>query len=96
VLSQGQIDLFDLACSKVLGVELEKFRSFFYQQDARPVALACRAAGIDRSVFPTVFNLSRQARNTPGALAPADLAATETIFTDLSRQMALEQFQAQS
>ena len=28
VLSQGQTDLFDLAFARVLGIELEKFRSF--------------------------------------------------------------------
>ncbi|MBW8708009.1 MAG: DUF2336 domain-containing protein [Alphaproteobacteria bacterium] len=57
VLSQGQLDLFDLAFSKLAGVELGCFRTGFYDQGARIVALACHAVGIDRSVFNTVFNL---------------------------------------
>jgi uncharacterized protein (DUF2336 family) len=96
VLSQGQVDLFDLACSKALNVELEKFRGFFYRNGPGPVALACRALGIDRSVFPTVFNLSRHAHNVAETLTPADIAATETIFTDLNRQMAFDRFRAQT
>ena len=47
------------------------FRTGFYESGARVVALACRAAGIDRSVFTTVFNLSRQARSLPAALTGA-------------------------
>jgi uncharacterized protein (DUF2336 family) len=90
VLSQGQVDLFDLAFARLLGVELDKFRGFFYRDGSRLVALSCRAAGIDKSVFQTVFNLSRQARSGQAVLSPADLADAETIFA-LPRPAALEQ-----
>ena len=90
VLSQGQVDLFDLVFARLLGVELNKFRSFFYRDGSRLVALSCRAAGIKKSVFSTVFNLSRQARSGQTVLNPADLAEVETIFA-LPRPAALEQ-----
>ena len=61
VLGQGQIDLFDLAFARLLDVELASFRVFFYKDGVKLVALACRAARIDKSVLATVFNLSRQA-----------------------------------
>ena len=89
VLSQGQADLFDLAFSRLLEVALEDFRHFFYQDALRPVALACRAAGIDRSAFATVFNLSRQARGTHTLLHPGGAAETELVFSRLSRAAAL-------
>jgi uncharacterized protein (DUF2336 family) len=95
VLSQGQADLFDLAFARLLEVELEKFRPFFYRDNVRPVALACRAAGIDRSVFATVFNLSRQARNQHAVLNAAAMADAEEIFATLSRAAALEQIRTQ-
>ena len=41
------------------------------------MALACRAVGIDRCVFATVFNLSRQARGMRTALAAADMAEVD-------------------
>ena len=45
VLSQGQIDLFDLAFARLLEVELVHFRQFFYSDGVTLVALACRATG---------------------------------------------------
>ena len=95
VLSQGQADLFDLAFARLLEVELEKFRPFFYQDAIRPVALACRAAGIDRSVFATVFNLSRQARGTQTLLHPGDNAQIDPVFCTLSRPAALAELRSQ-
>jgi uncharacterized protein (DUF2336 family) len=91
VLSQGQVDLFDLAFSRLLGVELGRFRATFYEGGARLVALACRAAGIDRSVFATVFNLSRQARGMSVALSGAETAEVDNIFTSFTRQTAIDE-----
>ena len=91
VLSQGQVDLFDLAFSRLLGVELAGFRAGFYSGGARMVALSCRAVGIDRAVFTTVFNLSRQARGMAAALNSGDIAAVDSIFSGLTRQVAMEE-----
>src|SRR5439155_175329 len=73
---------------------LKSFRAVFYKDGARTVALVCRAAGIDRAVFATVFNLSRQARGLPAALAPGDFAAADSVFSGLIRQSALEELRA--
>jgi uncharacterized protein (DUF2336 family) len=94
VLSQGQTDLFDLAFARLLDTDLQRFRKTFYESGARLVALSCRAAGIDRSVFATVYNLSRQARSLPVALTGADTAAVDTIFTGFTRQSALAEMQS--
>lgn len=91
VLSQGQMDLFDLAFARLVGLELPRFRDSFYDHGARMVALACHGAGIDRSVFPTVFNLSRQAHGLPHNLDNGDMLAVEQVFTHLSRQRALDE-----
>ena len=94
VLSQGQIDLFDLAFAKLVNMPLAAFRTAFYERGAHIVALACRAAGIDRSVFATVFNLSRQVRGMTSVLTPADSAAVDKVFTTLTRQAALDELRA--
>ena len=94
VLSQGQIDLFDLAFARLLEVELPSFRNFFYQDGVRLVALACRAAGIDKSVFATVFNLSRQARDKAPALGRAEMAEVDSIFAGFTKPAALEALKA--
>jgi uncharacterized protein (DUF2336 family) len=93
VLSQGQVDLFDLAFSRLLNVELVPFRTGFYEGGARLVALACRAAGIDRSVFTTVFNLSRQARGLSVVLTGLDHGAADAVFSGFTRQTAKDELQ---
>ena len=89
VLSQGQSDLFDLAFSRLLEMELTKFRDVFYNGGARAVALSCRAVGIDRAVFATVFNLSRQSRRQQVALSKSDNATADQIFAGMTRQAAM-------
>jgi uncharacterized protein (DUF2336 family) len=91
VLSQGQVDLFDLAFARLLNVELPRFRTTFYEGGAHVVALACRAVAIDRSVFNTVFNLSRQARGMAVSLTAADTAEVDKVFTTFTRQTALDE-----
>jgi len=94
VLSQGQADLFDLAFARLLGFELEAFRKSFYEKGVRNVALSCRAAGIDRAVFPTVFNLSRQGRGLSASLTAADTASATAAFADFTRDGALAELKA--
>ncbi|MDB5735888.1 MAG: hypothetical protein JWN16_2525 [Alphaproteobacteria bacterium] len=94
VLSQGQTDLFDLAFARLLDMELPRFRKAFYEGGARPVALSCRAAGIDRSVFNTVFNLSRQARGLSVTLAAPESRDADSIFAAFTRQTAMDELHA--
>jgi hypothetical protein len=94
VLSQGQLDLFDLAFARLLNVELTRFRKAFYEGGARLVALSCRAAGIDRSVFPTVFNLSRQAHGQAVTLNGPDMQVADAIFSGFTRQTAMDELRA--
>jgi uncharacterized protein (DUF2336 family) len=96
VLSQGQIDLFDLAFSRLLHIDLNRFRQLFYEQGVPRVALACRAAGIDKSVFATVFSLSRQARQEPPSLGRTDMDEAEAVFRRFTRTSALDELQAAS
>jgi uncharacterized protein (DUF2336 family) len=93
VLHQGQIDLFDLAFAKLLGIPLTEQRRKFYETGPKNVALACRAVGIDRCVFATVFNLSRQARNMRQTLSPMELAEVHGVFASFSKASALSELQ---
>jgi len=90
VLSQGQIDLFDLAFARLLQIELGRFRRLFYDDGVHQMAMACRAAGIDKSVFATVFNLSRQARDEMPVLGHAEMEEVDTVFTSFTRSSALD------
>lgn len=89
VLSQGQVDLFERAFARLVGIELSRFCRMFYE--VRIMALACRAAGIDKSVFATVFNLSHQARNKKATLGRAEMDEADQIFARFTRASALDE-----
>jgi len=94
VLHQGQIDLFDLAFARLLDIPLAEQRRKFYELGPKNVALACRAVGIDRCVFATVFNLSRQARDLRPVLSASELVEVQAVFASFTRAGALSELQA--
>jgi uncharacterized protein (DUF2336 family) len=89
VLSQGQIDLFELAFAHMIDVDLARFRHMFYDGGVRIVALACRAGGIDKAAFPTVFNLSRKARHRTESLGRLQINEAEDVFGFYTRPTAM-------
>jgi uncharacterized protein (DUF2336 family) len=94
VLHQGQIDIFDLAFAKLLDLPLHETRRTLYERGPKPVALACRAVGIDRCVFTTVFKLSRQARLMKPVLTAADMQIVDGTFSTYTKTAAHEELQA--
>lgn len=94
VLHQGQIDLFDLAFARILNLPLPELRQNLYERGPKTVALACRAVGIDRCVFTTVFKLSRQARLMKPVLNEPDLKIVENAFTTYTKTEAFEELQS--
>lgn len=96
VLHQGQIDLFDLAFARMLGLPLAELRQNIYERSPKDVALACRAVGIDKCVYATVFKLSRQARMMRPVLTPQDLRAVDETFANHTKASALEALLAAS
>ena len=96
VLQQGQMELFEQGFAALLKMEVEAMRKTLYNSGARPVALACRAAGIDRSVFHTVFHLSRHHRKISAALSDSDNAEIDAIFRQVPKTEALDRVRAQA
>jgi uncharacterized protein (DUF2336 family) len=90
-LNQGQTDLFDLGLAKLVNLPVLELRSRFYRGGPRAVALACRGVGIDRCVFNTVFNLSRQVHNMHTSLSRADLVEVDRIFAIVPKTSALSE-----
>ncbi len=90
-LHQGQTELFDFALAHMFGLPLQRTRNIFYGGGPRAVALACRAVGIDRSVFATVYGLSRMARRMPKALNNVELSDVEATFRQFSKQEAMKE-----
>ena len=93
VLHQGQLELFDLAFARLLNLPVQRMRNIFYEGGPKAVALSCRAVGIDRSVFATVYNLTRQARQMHMALAKSDMVEVDAVFSRHTRQQAMSELQ---
>lgn len=94
VLHQGQMDLFELAFAKLLQTDFTSLRRILYEGGPRSVALACRAVGIDRCVFPTVYNLSRQSRRMHPLLTQDGRIDAEAVFNAYTKAEALARLRA--
>jgi uncharacterized protein (DUF2336 family) len=89
VLQQGQIELFELGFAHLLGLDSARLSRVLYEGGPRLLALACRAAAIDRAVFPTVYSLSRRSRRMPHLLEADDRLDAFAVFETYSKAEAL-------
>ena len=94
VLHQGQMDLFDHGFAALLQVDVDTVRKALYENSPNEVALACRAAGIDRSAFLTVFNLSRAHKRVTTALSDSDQREILAVFSQFQKTDALQRLKA--
>lgn len=89
VLQQSNIDLFERGFARLLEAPLVQTRQFLYEQGPLAVALACRAVGIDRCVFPLVYTQSRKARGLPHTLSRDDITLVDETFGQFTKTTAL-------
>ena len=62
-LSQGQVSLFELGFAKLANIPKDIMLSILYDRGSEALAIACRAINIDRSVFLTIYRMTREARD---------------------------------
>jgi hypothetical protein len=60
------VKLFELGMAKLIDIRAALMRRLVYEPGGEALAIACRAVGIDRAVFMTIFHLTRHARNDLG------------------------------
>ena len=90
VLRQGQMELFDHGFATLLQWDVEPLRRALYGASPPHVALACRAAGIDRSAFLTVFQLCRDHRKCRTLMSDSDEKEIHQIFSQVPKGTALQ------
>lgn len=88
-LNQGQVSLFEIAFAKIIRVPKNIMRSFLYDRGAESLAVSCCAADIDRSVFLTIYKLTRAAQNVNTNLSDAEISLAFEYFKNLNRKKAL-------
>lgn len=84
-LGQGQLDVFEHAVAKLIGVPAEAIARLLKNGDAGMLALVCQAIGIDKSVFATLFSQAETLRGRSGILSQQDRARAEEVFQTVNR-----------
>ena len=87
VLRQGHLDLFEHGCAVLLGLDVGLLRKELGTGAPGMLALICRAVGIDRAVFPTLYALRHA--DPAAQLTEADRHEIEAAFAEPSRASAL-------
>ena len=85
-LSQGQLDVFEHAAAKLVGVPVEAIMRLLKTGEATALALVCQAIGIDKSVFATLFSQAETLRGRSGILSQQDRQKADGVFTSISRE----------
>lgn len=96
VLHQGQMELFEYGFAALLGMDVAVMRRALHGENPVTLALACRAVGIDRSVFQTVFNLSRLQRKQSLDLTHGERIAIAAVFKEFQKTEALDRLKAEA
>lgn len=84
-LSQGQLDVFEHAAAKLIGVSPETIVRMLKSGEAALLALVCQAIGIDKSVFATLFSQAETLRGRSGILSQQDRMKADEVFQAINR-----------
>jgi len=87
-LRQGNIRLFELAFTEILNIPENIMRNILYERGPAALAIACCAAKIDKSVFLTMFRLTREAKMMDTELTQTEIEHTYNQFVNTNEQRA--------
>jgi hypothetical protein len=79
-LRQGEVVLFEDLLSQLTGLRTTLIRRFIFEPGGEGLAIACRAAEIDKPDFASIFLLSRSARPGDKVVDPNELSRVLGFF----------------
>lgn len=79
-LRQGEVVLFEDLLSQVTGLRTKLIRRFVFEPGGEGLAIACRAAEIDKADFASIFLLSRSARPGDKVVDPNEVSRVLNFF----------------
>lgn len=88
LLRAGEIQMFEAMLACKTGLRLGLARRAFYEPGGRPLAIACRAIGVNKADFAAIFLLARQARPGDKSVDPGELQAILAFFDALAADTA--------
>ncbi|WP_417317522.1 DUF2336 domain-containing protein [Emcibacter sp.] len=87
-LGQGQVSLFELGFARLANIPVDFMASILYDRGAESLAIACHAINIDRSVFLTIYRMTREARNMDTRLDQEDIDRAYDRFNNMDPRRA--------
>jgi len=84
LLRAGEVAWFEAVLARKNGLRLTTARRAFYEPGGRPLAVACRAIGVDKADFAAIFLLARQARPGDKSVDRNELHDVLAYFDQLS------------
>lgn len=87
-LRQGNIRLFELAFAEILNIPEDIMCNILYERGPAALAISCCAAKIDKSVFLTMFRLTREAKMMDTELSQSEIEHTYNQFVNTDQQRA--------
>jgi uncharacterized protein (DUF2336 family) len=94
VLTQGQMELFEHGFAALLSMPVVSVRRALYGGRPATIALACRAVGIDRAVFHTVYDLCLRSGHRVRALSDDERLEVDNVFAAVLKSEAAVRFKA--
>lgn len=79
-LADGKIVLFDHAIADLCGITADQWRTAVGISSVRATALACRAARIDKNLFPSVLRGMQRAGRVQANLSPDAMTGAANVF----------------
>jgi uncharacterized protein (DUF2336 family) len=80
VLRQGEVPLFEAMFAKMSGLRPRLLRRMLFEPGGEALAILCKAVGIDKTDFASIFMLSRKARNNERVTNPQELKRILDLF----------------
>lgn len=79
-LKQGEVPLFEALLAQLSRLRLPLIRRFLFEPGGEGLAIVCKAADIEKSLFASIFLLSRRARPGERAMDPRELSRVLALY----------------
>ena len=80
ILRDGEVSLFEAVLGRMTGLEPPRLQRVIYESGGRGLAIVCRATGIEKPVFASLFLLSRKGRPSEKVSDPQEVAQVMALF----------------
>ena len=85
-LRQGEISLFEAMFVKITGLRPQLVRRIVFEEGGEELAISCKAVGITKPDFATVFLLSRKSRPGDKVVDPNELSQVLNFFERVKQE----------